>query len=95
MTSKNETANTNDSRMEASFITLAMSIASAAAMALGLAPDPQTGKTVVDTHMARFNIDLLEILDKKTKGNLEKEEADFMKLVLKDLRLKYVEITKK
>ena len=81
--------------IEASFITLSMSIASAAAMALGLAPDPSTKKTSVDLHMAKFNIDLLEVLENKTKGNLVKEEADFMKHVLTDLKLKYVEVSKK
>lgn len=81
--------------LEASFITLAMSIASAAAMSLGLAPDPQTQKTKTDLDMARFNIDLLQVLDHKTKGNLAKEEADFMKHVLNDLQLKYVEVSKK
>jgi hypothetical protein len=81
--------------MQASFITLAMSIASTAAMSLGLAPNPQTQKTSVDLDMARFNIDLLEILKEKTKGNLAKEEEDFMTNVTRDLKLKYVEMSKK
>ncbi|MBK9295105.1 MAG: DUF1844 domain-containing protein [Oligoflexia bacterium] len=81
--------------LEASFITLAMSVASAAAMSLGLAPDPQTKKTKVDLQMARFNIDLLEILQNKTKGNLSKEEEDFMGNVVRDLKLKFVEVSKK
>lgn len=82
-------------KLEASFITLAMSIASAAAMSLGLTPDPQTKKTKVDLDMARFNIDLLEILQTKTKGNLNKEEDDFMGHVVRDLKLKFVEVSKK
>ena len=81
--------------LEASFITLAMSIASAAAMSLGFCPDPQTEKCKVDLDMARFNIDLLEVLGQKTKGNLQKEEEDFMKHVLADLKLKFVEVSKK
>jgi hypothetical protein len=78
--------------IEASFITLALSIASSAAMSLGLAPDPQTNKTSVNLEMARFNIDLLDMLEKKTKGNLLKEEQDFMTQVLADLKLKFVEV---
>jgi hypothetical protein len=85
----------NTQKLEASFITLSMSIASAAAMSLGLAPDPVTKKTGVDLDMARFNIDLLEVLQNKTKGNLQKEEDDFMKHVLNDLKMKYVEVAKK
>jgi hypothetical protein len=78
---------------EANFVTLAMSIASAAAMSLGLAPDPNTQKTKIDVNMARFNIDILEMLKEKTKGNLKKEEEDFLSHVLADLKLKYVEVS--
>lgn len=79
---------------EANFITLAMSVASAAAMSLGLAPDPTTKQTKVNLPMARFNIDLLEMLQIKTKGNLEKEEADFITRVVADLKMKFVEVSK-
>jgi hypothetical protein len=45
--------------------------------------------------MARFNIDLLEVLQTKTKNNLLKEEGDFLNNLIADLRLKYVELSKK
>jgi hypothetical protein len=82
----------NQQPLEASFVTLAMSIASAAVMSLGLAPNPQ-GETKVDADMARFNIDLLDMLQKKTKGNLVKEEQDFMDRVLADLKMRFVEVS--
>ena len=78
--------------LEASFVTLAMSIAGTAAMSLGLAPNPQTGKGEMNLQMARFNIDLLDMLEQKTKGNLQKEENDFLSRVLADLKLKFVEV---
>jgi uncharacterized protein DUF1844 len=81
-------------QLEASFVTLAMSIASSAAMSLGLAPDPHTNKTKINVELARFNIDLLDMLQTKTKGNLGKEEQDFMTQVLADLKLKFVEVSK-
>ncbi len=80
-------------QLEASFVTLAMSIASSAAMSLGLAPDPGTNKSAVNIDLARFNIDLLDMLQKKTQGNLVKEENDFMTRVLGDLKLKFVEVS--
>ena len=80
-------------KLEASFVTLAMSIASSALMSLGLVPDPQTNKTKVNMDLARFNIDLLEMLQGKTKGNLVKEEQDFMGQVLSDLKMKFVEVS--
>lgn len=64
-------------------------------MALGLAPHPQTGKTEIDLTMARFNIDMLEVLQTKTKNNLLKEESDFLNNLIADLRLKFVELSKK
>ena len=79
--------------LEASFVTLAMSVASSAIMSLGLAPDPQSNKSKVDLDMARFNIDLLDMLQQKTKGNLVKEEEDFMNHVLADLKFKFVEVS--
>jgi hypothetical protein len=79
--------------LEASFVTLAMSVASSAIMSLGLAPDPQSNKSKVDLDMARFNIDLLDMLQLKTKGNLSKEEEDFMTHVLADLKFKFVEVS--
>ena len=80
--------------MEASFVTLAMSVASSALMSLGLVPEPQSNKTKVDIDMARFNIDLLEMLQEKTKGNLVREEQDFMTQVLADLKMKFLEVSK-
>lgn len=81
-------------QLEANFVTLAMSIASSAVMSMGLAPDPSTKKTSKDITLARFNIDLLDMLNEKTKGNLLKEEEDFMQKVTADLKMKFLEVTK-
>ncbi len=79
------------SKMEASFSVLTMSLASSTAMALGLAPDPQSGQTHKDKNMAQFNIDLLLMLEKKTKGNLTADEEHFLKAVISDLQMKFIE----
>jgi len=79
--------------LEASFSTLIMSIGSSAAISLGLSPDPSTGKTAVNKEVARFNIDLLKVLNEKTKNNLSSEEAAFLTHILADLQLKYVEVS--
>jgi hypothetical protein len=77
-------------KLEASFSVLTMSIASSAAMALGLAPDPNTNKTEKDKNMAKFNIDLLVMLKDKTKGNLSGDEQKFIETVISDLQMKFV-----
>lgn len=76
--------------LEANFSTLVLSVASSAAMCLGMAPNPNTGKTEVDKDMAKFNIDLLEILKKKTQNNLSGEEDRLLNQLISDLKLKYV-----
>lgn len=81
-------------RVEASFSTLLYSLGSAAAMSLGLVPDPNTNQTSINLTVAQFNIDMLEVLEKKTTNNLSKEETDFLRHLLGDLRIKYVEIAK-
>lgn len=78
-------------KLEASFSVLTMSLASSAAMALGLAPNPQNGETSKDKNMARFNIDLLVMLKDKTKGNLTSDEQRFLDSVINDLQLKFVQ----
>ncbi len=82
----------NKQNIEASFSTLLMSIGSSAAIALGLSPDPTTGKTSTNKEVARFNIDLLKVLETKTKNNLSDEEASFLQHIISDLQLKYVEL---
>ncbi|MEK6772798.1 MAG: DUF1844 domain-containing protein [Bdellovibrionota bacterium] len=77
--------------MQASFSILVMSIASSAAMSLGLAPNPQTNKVEKDRNMAKFNIDLLLILQDKTKKNLSDDEGKFLDSVVADLQMKFLD----
>lgn len=78
-------------KLEASISTLIMSIASSAAMFMGLAPDPQTGKMQTDKTMARFNIDLLLVLQDKTKNNLSADEKHFLDTLVNDLQMKFLQ----
>lgn len=78
-------------KVEANFSMLVMSIASSAAMAMGLAPHPENGQTEVDKPMAKFNIDLLIMLKDKTKNNLDTEEQKFIDSVVSDLQIKFVQ----
>ncbi len=77
--------------LEANFSTLILSIASSAAMALGLAPNPVTQKIEKNLEMARFNIDLLIVLQKKTLNNLDDEENHFLTSVIQDLQMKFLQ----
>jgi hypothetical protein len=58
--------------------------------ALGKIAHPMTGKTEKNLEQASFVIDLLAVLQEKTKGNLTDTEARLLDNVLRDLRLNYV-----
>ena len=78
--------------LEATFSTLVLSIASSAAMSLGMAPDPATGQTSVDKNMAQFNIDLLEVLKSKSKNNRNEDEDKLITQLISDLKMKFVSL---
>jgi len=57
---------------------------------LGLMEDPASGERREDMSLAKRNIDLLDLLRDKTKGNLEPEEEKFLEDVLSQLKLAYL-----
>ena len=73
-----------------SFLSLIMSLASNAASSLGMMPHPVTGETGVDLKTAKHWIDVLGMLEQKTKGNLDEQEAQVVESLLADLRMQYV-----
>jgi len=75
----------------ASFALLVQSLVSQALVALGDAENPLTGQRQADWELARFHIDMLGILEEKTKGNLTRQEENLLRGWLFDLRLRYVQ----
>ena len=78
-----------------SFSTFILGLATTALIHLGEAPDPETGKPTTSLELARQSLDLLDLLERKTKGNLTQEEERLFQSVLTDLRLKYVNLSRK
>ena len=78
----------------ADFRALVATLASQAMMGLGAYGDPQTGRVVLDVVGAQFAIDLLGVIEEKTKGNLTAEEAAELTDVLAQLRARFVQIAK-
>lgn len=76
----------------ADFKSLMGLLASQAIMGLGAYTDPQTGGVVIDLPGAKFAIDLLGVLEEKTKGNLSAEEADEIAKVVTELRSRFVQV---
>ena len=79
---------------EMNFATLIFSLSSSALVHLGQMPDPATGEARADLPLAKQTIDLLGLLQTKTKGNLEEDEEKMLEGVLYDLRMAYVQAVK-
>lgn len=77
----------------ASFVNFLMSIASNAASALGMMEHPVTHQREVDLELGKHWIDVLGMLQKKTKGNLTGQETQMLEGLLGDLRMQYVSLT--
>lgn len=76
------------------FSTLVLSFATSAMINMGIAPDPQTGKTNKNLELAKQNIEILGVLEAKTKGNLTPEESKLLESILSEVRLRFVEASK-
>jgi hypothetical protein len=73
------------------FNAFVLSLGSSALIHLGEAPDPESGKTQdPDLVLAQESIDLLALLQEKTRGNLSEDEARFLDTLLYDLRVRFV-----
>ena len=77
--------------MSALFANLVMQQANLALMMLGKLPHPDPGKNTRDIDGARLFIDQLEMLEVKTRGNLDNQEAKLLKQSLTTLRMAFVE----
>jgi hypothetical protein len=77
----------------ASFASFMMSIASNAASSLGMMEHPVTRKREVDLELGKHWIDVLGMLQQKTRGNLLPQEQQILEGLLADLRMQYVSLT--
>lgn len=71
--------------------TFVLSISSSVLVHLGEVPDPESGRVSESLDMAKHTIDILIMLEEKTRGNLTRDEERLVKDVLFELRLKYVQ----
>ena len=75
----------------ASFSVLVTMLFTQAMGMLGQMPDPATGEAKVNTPFAKHYIDTLEMLESKTKGNLDDQEKGMLNEALHALRMMYVD----
>jgi predicted lipid-binding transport protein (Tim44 family) len=77
----------------ADFGGLVGALASQAITGLGALVDSRTGAVIIDLPGAKFAIDLLGVLEEKTRGNLTPQEAEELTQILAELRAQFVRLT--
>jgi hypothetical protein len=76
---------------KAYFIQLVLMLSGSALQQMGKLIDPQSKKTEVNIEAAQATIDLLDMIETKTKGNLDKEEERMLRDTLMSLKMNFVE----
>ena len=76
---------------KAYFIQLVLMLSGSALQQMGKLIDPQTKKAQVNLEAAQATIDLLDTLEAKTKGNLDKDEERMLRDTLMSLKMNFVE----
>ena len=80
---------------EIDFSTFILSLGSSAFYHMGQLPPTEGGPCEVNLPLAKQTIDILGLLQDKTRGNLSRDEVQLLENLLADLRMKYVEASKK
>ena len=88
--SEEATSDENFQLPEINFPTFIFSLNSSALVHLGVIEDPAAQQKVKNLPMAKQTIDILGMLEEKTKGNLLDDEANMLKTMLYELRMLYV-----
>jgi hypothetical protein len=91
-----EEATVPEPRQDIDFYTFVLSIGSSVLVHLGDAPHPETGTPGErNLPLAHQSIEILAMLQEKTRGNLSEEEDKLLVQLLLDLKLRYVEASKR
>ncbi|WP_320005974.1 DUF1844 domain-containing protein [Maridesulfovibrio sp.] len=80
---------------EVNFSSFVMSMSSSAMVHLGEVADPSTGKIEFSPVLAKQSIDVLAVIEDKIKNGMTKDEERLLCELLYNLRMKYVQKTKK
>ncbi|MDI6736228.1 MAG: DUF1844 domain-containing protein [bacterium] len=82
------------SSQKGEFADLVFMLSTSGLVHLGDIPDPVTNESKRNLEGTRWSIDMLALLEKKTRGNLTDEESKLLTGVLYNLRMRYLEALK-
>jgi hypothetical protein len=80
-----------DEKNTSLLFSLIMTFQAAAMQQMGKLKNPISDKIERDLQQAQLSIDIIDMLEEKTKGNLSDDESRFLKGVLQELKLNYVD----
>jgi len=73
------------------FSSFILSLYSSGLVQLGKVEDPSTGKKAKNLELAKHTINMIAMLEEKTKGNLTEDEKNLLKALLTEIRIAFVE----
>ncbi|UCD95052.1 MAG: DUF1844 domain-containing protein [Candidatus Zixiibacteriota bacterium] len=85
----------SEKKIDANFFHLVLSLQVAAMQQMGKIASPVTGKVERNLEQAQASIDILSMLSEKTQNNLTEQEKELLDRILFELRMNYVEESKK
>lgn len=94
MSEKENNAYTNNSKEKINFKSFIGSLYMSAVVSLGLIPDPVTNEKRTNLQFAQETIEILKMLQEKTRGNLSEDENMFINDCIYKLMFQYVEVVK-
>ena len=89
-TMKDNPSGAKDS-LKIDFSSFILSLYSSGLVQLGKVEDPSTGKKTINLDLAKHTIEMIAMLEEKTKGNLTEEENNLLNALLTEIRLAFVE----
>ena len=89
---RQEAGHSHEPHPPVTFASFVFSLSTSALMLMGEQLDPRQGKIPVNLPQAKEIIDILSVLETKTKGNLNQEEQAMLTDMLYALRMKYVDL---
>ncbi|MEE8541043.1 MAG: DUF1844 domain-containing protein [Desulfobacterales bacterium] len=89
-TAETKTEERAETLPEINFATFVFSLNSSVLLHLGVIEDPTSGTKTKNLLLAKQTIDILVMLEEKTRGNLSSDEEAMLKNILYDLRILYV-----
>ena len=95
MADSHDSSKADEALPSVDFATFVLSLSHSALMHMGEAPNPETGTIEKSLPLARQTIDLIAMLEEKTKGNLTGDEERLLGQILFDLRMRFVEHEKR